>query len=92
MWGNNVGICIVGGDLARDLDAAGSTALIDYALAMMVSRGREFLADASGAELTRNPRARSARLRAAERTAAPPWPAMIDHTAQRHGSRAESPR
>jgi 16S rRNA (cytosine1402-N4)-methyltransferase len=29
-------------------------------------------------EIARNPRARSARLRAAERTAAPPWPAMIE--------------
>jgi len=28
---------------------------------------------ASEAEIERNPRARSARLRAAERTAAPPW-------------------
>ncbi|MGA8566937.1 MAG: FAD-dependent oxidoreductase, partial [Candidatus Binataceae bacterium] len=37
LWGKNVGICIVGGDLARDLDAAGCTALIDYALATMVS-------------------------------------------------------
>ena len=30
----------------------------------------------SAAEIARNPRARSARLRAAERTAAPPWPAL----------------
>ena len=37
LWGKNMGICIVGGDLARDLDAAGGTALIDYALATMVS-------------------------------------------------------
>jgi 16S rRNA (cytosine1402-N4)-methyltransferase len=43
-------------------------------------------------EIARNPRARSARLRAAERTAAPAWPAMIDHMAQRHGSRPESTR
>lgn len=37
LWGKHVGMCIVGGDLARDLDAAGSTALIDHALATMVS-------------------------------------------------------
>jgi 16S rRNA (cytosine1402-N4)-methyltransferase len=43
-------------------------------------------------EIARNPRARSARLRAAERTAASPWPAMIDPSASRHGSRAEPPR
>jgi 16S rRNA (cytosine1402-N4)-methyltransferase len=43
-------------------------------------------------EIARNPRARSARLRAAERTAAPAWPAMIDPSASRHGSRAEAPR
>jgi 16S rRNA (cytosine1402-N4)-methyltransferase len=30
-------------------------------------------------EIARNPRARSARLRAAERTAAPPWPASSSH-------------
>src|SRR5207253_1167824 len=40
-------------------------------------------------EIARNPRARSARLRAAERTAAPPWPATIDHSAARRASRAE---
>ena len=36
-------------------------------------------------EIARNPRARSARLRAAERTAAPPWPAL-GGAAQRLGS------
>jgi 16S rRNA (cytosine1402-N4)-methyltransferase len=34
-------------------------------------------------EIARNPRARSARLRAAERTAAPPWPMIADHAAAR---------
>jgi 16S rRNA (cytosine1402-N4)-methyltransferase len=34
----------------------------------------------SGAEIAQNPRARSARLRAAERTAAPPWPANSERT------------
>ena len=34
-------------------------------------------------EITRNPRARSARLRAAERTAAPPWPVVAAHGAAR---------
>jgi 16S rRNA (cytosine1402-N4)-methyltransferase len=34
-------------------------------------------------EASRNPRARSARLRAAERTAAPPWPAARSETARR---------
>lgn len=34
-------------------------------------------------EIARNPRARSARLRAAERTAAPPWPAIAGHGASR---------
>jgi 16S rRNA (cytosine1402-N4)-methyltransferase len=43
-------------------------------------------------EIARNPRARSARLRAAERTAASPWPVMVDHTAPRHAGRAEPPR
>jgi 16S rRNA (cytosine1402-N4)-methyltransferase len=43
-------------------------------------------------EIARNPRARSARLRAAERTAAPPWPALLDHMASRHASRAEQSR
>ena len=32
----------------------------------------------SGAEIVQNPRARAARLRAAERTAAPPWPASSE--------------
>jgi monoamine oxidase len=35
--GKERGIRIVGGDLVRDLDAAGGAALIDYALATMVS-------------------------------------------------------
>jgi 16S rRNA (cytosine1402-N4)-methyltransferase len=35
----------------------------------------------SADEIARNPRARSARLRAAERTAAPPWPATAGYTA-----------
>jgi len=34
-------------------------------------------------EIARNPRARSARLRAAERTAAPPWPVIAGHAAAR---------
>jgi len=38
-------------------------------------------------EIARNPRARSARLRAAERTAAPPWPALAE-TAERSRSAA----
>jgi monoamine oxidase len=37
LWGKNVGICIVGSDLARELDAIGGNALIDYALATMES-------------------------------------------------------
>jgi len=37
LWGKNVGICIVGSNLARDLDAVGGNALIDYALATMES-------------------------------------------------------
>jgi len=37
-------------------------------------------------EIARNPRARSARLRAAERTAALPWPAILDHAARRSGA------
>jgi monoamine oxidase len=37
LWGKNVGICMVGGNLARDLDAIGGSALIDYALATMES-------------------------------------------------------
>jgi monoamine oxidase len=37
LWGKNVGICIVGGNLARDLDAISGSALIDYALATMES-------------------------------------------------------
>jgi 16S rRNA (cytosine1402-N4)-methyltransferase len=35
----------------------------------------------SADEIARNPRARSARLRAAERTAAPPWPATVGYAA-----------
>jgi 16S rRNA (cytosine1402-N4)-methyltransferase len=42
-------------------------------------------------EIARNPRARSARLRAAERTAAPPWPAALAHAAL-HGSAREHAR
>jgi 16S rRNA (cytosine1402-N4)-methyltransferase len=42
-------------------------------------------------EIARNPRARSARLRAAERTAAPPWPAALAH-ATLHGSAREHAR
>ena len=34
----------------------------------------------SAAEIAHNPRARSARLRAAERTAAPPWPRNAEHS------------
>jgi monoamine oxidase len=37
LWGKNVGICIVGSSLARELDAVGGNALIDYALATMES-------------------------------------------------------
>jgi monoamine oxidase len=37
LWGTNVGVCFVGGDLARTLVSAGSTALIDFALATMES-------------------------------------------------------
>ena len=37
LFGKNVGICFVGGDLARSLVAAGATALVDFALASMVS-------------------------------------------------------
>ena len=37
-------------------------------------------------EIARNPRARSARLRAAERTAALSWPAILDHAARRSGA------
>ena len=29
LWGKNVGVCIVGSNLARDLDAVGGSALID---------------------------------------------------------------
>jgi len=42
-------------------------------------------------EIARNPRARSARLRAAERTAAPAWPAALAHAAL-HGSAGEHAR
>jgi len=42
-------------------------------------------------EIARNPRARSARLRAAERTAAPAWPAALAHAAL-HGSPGEHAR
>ena len=38
-------------------------------------------------EIARNPRARSARLRAAERTAAPPWPVIAGHAAARRSGR-----
>lgn len=37
LWGKNVGICIVGSDLAKSLDATGGNAPIDYALATMES-------------------------------------------------------
>jgi len=37
LWGKNVGICIVGSNLARDFDAIGDSAFIDYALATMES-------------------------------------------------------
>jgi monoamine oxidase len=37
LWGKNVGICIVGSGLARDLDAIGGSALIDHALTTMES-------------------------------------------------------
>jgi 16S rRNA (cytosine1402-N4)-methyltransferase len=40
----------------------------------------------SADEIARNPRARSARLRAAERTAAPPWPADVSLAARRSGA------
>jgi 16S rRNA (cytosine1402-N4)-methyltransferase len=44
----------------------------------------------SAAEIARNPRARSARLRAAERTAAPPWPANAGgDVASRGGAEAQ---
>jgi hypothetical protein len=35
MMTKNVGVCIVGSNLARDLNAVGGSALIDYALATM---------------------------------------------------------
>jgi 16S rRNA (cytosine1402-N4)-methyltransferase len=41
----------------------------------------------SADEIARNPRARSARLRAAERTAAPPWPVIAGHAAARRSGR-----
>jgi 16S rRNA (cytosine1402-N4)-methyltransferase len=41
----------------------------------------------SADEIARNPRARSARLRAAERTAAPPWPMIAGHAAARRSGR-----
>src|SRR5260370_3517459 len=31
LWGKNVGVCIIGRNLARDLDAVGGSALIDCA-------------------------------------------------------------
>lgn len=37
LFGKNIGICFVGGDLARSLIAAGGTALVDFALATMES-------------------------------------------------------
>jgi len=37
LWSTNVGVCLVGGDLARSLVAAGSTALVDFTLATMES-------------------------------------------------------
>ncbi len=42
-------------------------------------------------EIARNPRARSARLRAAERTAAPPWP-PASRPRERHGQHDQAPR
>jgi heat shock protein HtpX len=74
------------GRRGRDRDKGGSLALvllaiwlvavvlaplIGQALAMMVSRQREYLADASGAELTRNPLALAAALERIEGAAAP---------------------
>jgi monoamine oxidase len=37
LWGTNVGVCFVGGDLARTLVSASGTALVDFALATMES-------------------------------------------------------
>jgi len=74
------------GRRGRDRDKGGSLALvllaiwlvavvlaplIGQALAMMISRQREYLADASGAELTRNPLALAAALERIEGAAAP---------------------
>jgi 16S rRNA (cytosine1402-N4)-methyltransferase len=39
----------------------------------------------TAAEIARNPRARTARLRAAERTASPPWPSNSQRPDTRHG-------